>query len=105
MLLIVREKYIYAIACFLFSIFVGREVVASVRFMHAEVKSIFDNCESRSTEECMEESGFEQEQKLLTEILFLQKPEALVQLERAIYKTLHVPTIYIGIITPPPKAQ
>ena len=75
--------------------------MATVRLIHAEVKTVCDNCDSRSTEKSIEERGFEQEQKLLTEIFSIQSPEAETGSEKTIYKALYIPAIHLGIITLP----
>lgn len=98
-----KLRHLYIIACILLSAFVSKEVLADVRLIHAEQWEFCDECESRNGEKSTEERGFEQEQKLLTDAMFVPLPVSTSQFDKIIYKAPYIPAIDLGIVVPPPK--
>ena len=101
---LMKSRLIHIIACFLFSLFVSKEVAADVKLIHAQKKEICkEDCESRSTEKSTEERSAEQEQKLLTETIHLPELICNLQFDQALYNIPFIPGVDLGIITPPPE--
>lgn len=98
------KRSLYIIACFLFTIFACKEVIADTQYLFTDFQSMCDN-DTESTGGTTEERSFEQEQKLPAETFSIQSIYTHILFENNIYKTPHIPFIYFNIITPPPKAS
>ncbi|MGC4234261.1 MAG: hypothetical protein QM594_14880 [Niabella sp.] len=100
-----KSRYIYIIACFLFSLFLSKEVAADMRLIHAEKKEVCADCEPCNAEQNQgaEERSSEQEQKLLVAAVLLPMPTSTLIFHKTIYKAPYIPATERGIITPPPK--
>ncbi|WP_346238912.1 hypothetical protein ABDK00_005680 [Niabella insulamsoli] len=98
-----KLKLVHIIACFLLSLFASKEVSAEMRLFSAEQKEICTDCESRSAENSTEERSGEQEQKLLAEPIQLPILIAGFSMAGSAYYPGAIPTIHLGIVTPPPE--
>lgn len=102
---IMRSRFVHIIACFLFSLFISKEVAAEIRLIHAEKKEICTDCEPCNAEQNQgtEERSPEQEQKLPVDAMLIPVPVSTLLFHKTIYKAPYIPAIEPGIITPPPE--
>jgi len=98
-----KSRFLHIIAWFFLMIFSSGEVIAHLPLNNSNMAEVSDNADSRGSEQGSEERGLEPESKFLHDGTIVPFNQRGFLSECPVYIAPQIPSISLGILTPPPR--